>query len=404
MIQSNSIERTAIALFLCLSLMRTGILYAQQGEATSGATQVDSSVIDVEFKHSHGTLNTQAEVKARYADGSLLLLTPDGQLWTVLGEEIFRQSPVANRMNPLGADDIFSQLDPPLGDDFSVLSTRHYVLVFNTSEIYARWVAELFERLHRGFNNYWRSRNVELCEPRFPLVAIVFKDRASYLAYAEPEIGKTAQSMIGYYNLKTNRIVTFDLTGVDGFVPDNRRISSAVVINQILSQPQAERTVATIVHEAVHQLSYNCGLQTRLADNPLWLSEGLAMFFETPDVSNSKGWGAIGKVNLYNYQLFAQYLKRRSSDSLTTLIADDDRFRNAESAKDAYAESWALTYFLMKSRAREFSKYLQEMSQLPPLGEVDARQRLDTFRKYFGDDLASLDREFLNYLKRLQIR
>ncbi len=88
--------------------------------------------------------------------------------------------------------------------------------------------------------------------------------------------------MIGYYNLQTNRVTMYDLTGVDDLRQNRRRTSSASHVNQILSQPEAERTVATIVHEATHQLAYNSGLQTRFADNPFWVSEGLRFILRRP--------------------------------------------------------------------------------------------------------------------------
>jgi hypothetical protein len=191
------------------------------------------------------------------------------------------------------------------------------------------------------------------------------------------------------------------MTGVDGLVPAGTNISNSRVIQQILSRPQAERTVATIVHEAVHQLAFNSGLQTRLADNPLWLSEGIAMFFESPDGNDSKGWGTIGKVNQHNLRLFAQNFHKRSPDSLLSLITDDDRLRKSTTAAAAYPESWALTYFLMRTKSKEFTSYLQELSELPPLEEVEDRKRIETFKKHFGDDLDQLDAAFLAYIRSL---
>ena len=35
------------------------------------------------------------------------------------------------------------------------------------------------------------------------LVAAVFANKATYLDYAEREIGQSAKAMIGYYNIKT---------------------------------------------------------------------------------------------------------------------------------------------------------------------------------------------------------
>src|SRR5262249_47151910 len=155
--------------------------------------------------------------------------------------------------------------------------------------------------------------------------------------------------IIGYYNLKTNRMTMYDLTGVEAGGLGNDRNASAR-INQILSQPGAERTVATIVHEATHQLAFNSGLQVRFADVPFWLSEGIAIYFETPNLESTKGWRNIGSVNRYNLVNFRNYLPRREPGSLEKLLSDDKRFRDPMAGSDAYAEAWALTYFMLQTR------------------------------------------------------
>lgn len=344
----------------------------------------------------------RGEVVSELDEGRLLLLTEDGQLWTLEKDAIVSSSPSDTPFTPLTSDQIYEQFQQQLPGGFSVYKTRHYVLIYNTSEVYVKWVAELFEHLYRGFYNYWRSKGFRISEPRFPLVAVVFSNRPSYLVYAEREIGKSAEAMIGYYNMKTNRIVTYDMTGVDGVVPRGTRIASPAVIQQILSQPQAERTVATIIHEAVHQLAYNSGLQVRLADNPLWLSEGIAMFFETPDANNPKGWGAIGKVNPHNMRLFAQYVPQRPADSLLTLISQDQRLRSSETSSQAYPESWALTYYLMILKNKQFVAYLKELAEQPPLaGESSERERIELFKKHFGADLTELDKDLINFYRRM---
>lgn len=392
-----------VALLLVLAVQPGGDS-SLADEPAEAATQSPVVTIEIEFKSPQGQQAPAASVVGEavvdYADGSLLLLTQDGQLWTLHSEDIVARKNTEKTFTPLTSDQIYEQFKDQLPTGFNVYKTKHYVLVYNTSDIYVKWVAELFERLHRNFYNYWKSRGFKLEEPRFPLVAVVFSNKASYLAYAQREIGDSAQAMIGYYNMKTNRMVTYDLTGVDGLVPSGTRISSDAVIRQILSQPQAERTVATIVHEAVHQLAYNSGLQARLAANPLWLSEGLAMYFETPDAKSSKGWGAIGKVNQHNLRLFAQFVPSRPVDSLLTLISDDKRLRESTTAGQAYPESWALTYFLMNTYSKQFVEYLKELAELPPLGEVPQRDRIEQFKKHFGQDLEALDKQLINFYRR----
>ena len=67
----------------------------------------------------------------------------------------------------------------------------------------------------------------------------------------------------------------------------------------------------------------------------------------------------------------------------------------------AYGESWALTYFLLKTHGKEFAAYLTELSRRPPLEPTDPKRRIADFQKYFGEDLDKLDRDFIKYMSRL---
>jgi hypothetical protein len=202
--------------------------------------------------------------------------------------------------------------------------------------------------------------------------------------------------------MQTNRVTMYDLTGVDELRKSQRGGSSAAHINQVLSQPAAERTVATIVHEATHQLAYNTGLQTRYAGNPMWISEGIAVYFETPDLDSARGWRYIGAINRVHLNQFRQSLNRRPPDALETLLTEDARFRDPQASVDAYAGAWALNYFLLRARREQYVKYLQEIAQLPPLAEQTSGERLAQFRRAFGEDLARLDEEFIRYMRQVK--
>lgn len=369
---------------------------------SGGNAKADPTTLELEFETEFGTQVSIGEVVQEYNEGSLLFLTPDGQLWTLYDKQIVSRKPTDAVMQPLTSEEIYERFQQQLPPGFLVYKTKHYVIVYNTSGAYAKWVGELFERLYRGFYNYWkRQHQIDLDEPRFPLVAVIFKDKPSYLLYAKREVGDAAEAMIGYYNMKTNRMATYDLTGVNGLAPSGVPLTSTRVIEQVLARPQAERTVATIVHEAVHQIAYNSGLQVRLADNPRWLSEGLAMYFESPDFSSRSGW-SMGKVNYHNFRKFAQYLPTRPADSLTSLICSDQRLLDSSTAVHAYPESWALTYFLMKTQKENYAAYLKELANLPPLGETSERERVDLFKEYFGGDLLQLDQEFIKYIRKVR--
>jgi hypothetical protein len=345
--------------------------------------------------HVSGRLITDAQ------DGGLLILGRDGTLWAIQPDEIVEHQSDDVPFQALDRDELTKQVLAGLPAGFEVYTTANYIIIHNTSKVYAQWCGALFERLQRGFTNFWEQRRMPIRNPEVPLVALVFKDKESFVQYARPELGEAAPTIVGYYSLATNRVTTYNLTGIDARRP-SRRFSSAEQINQVLSSPEAARTVATIVHEATHQLAFNCGLHQRWGDVPMWVSEGIAVYFETPHLGSSKGWRAIGAVNRSRLLQFRQYLRSRPPDSLKTLLADDARFRTAESAINAYAETWALNYYLLKTRTADYVAYLQKIAGKPPLAKDSPEQRLQQFREAFGADLEGLDNSFVAQIMRLR--
>jgi len=332
-------------------------------------------------------------------DGGVMLQARDGALWMVQADEVADRSSDDRPFTPFTADEVAATLKSQLPTGFEIYQTKHYVLCFNTSRAYAQWCGTLFERLYQGFQNYWNNRGFELHEPEFPMAAIVFADRPTYARFARGELGDGVDSIIGYYSLRSNRMTMFDLTGTAG---TSAMRSSPQLIVRTLSQPDAAKTVATIVHEATHQIAFNCGLHQRYADIPLWVSEGVAVYFETPDLNSTKGWGTIGAVHRVRLAMFRAYLARRPADSLQTLLADDKRMRDPATAGSAYAEAWALNYFLINARSKQYADYLKTLAAKGPLVVDTPEKRLAEFRNAFGDDLTTLDRDFLKYVSRLR--
>lgn len=340
-------------------------------------------------------------IVAEAQDGGIVLQTTDGVLWPLQPEEFAERSHDEAPFEPLPRDVLGQRLLADLPAGFRLHQTANYLICYNTSTAYAQWCGALYERLLRGFRTFWETRGFPLRDPEFPLVALVFDRRASYIEHVRGELGEAAEAIVGYYSPSTNRVNMYDLTGVEGLRSPQEKVNTATLVNQILQRPDAAPMVATIVHEGTHQLAYNCGLQTRLADNPVWVSEGLAVYFETPDLRNSKGWSSIGTVNRHRLVQFRKYLERRPANSLELLLQDDRRFRDPASALDAYAEAWALNFFLLRTRSKEYVALLRALSAKPPVVFDDPETRLAEFRVALGDDLRKLDAEFLRYLRKL---
>ena len=66
-----------------------------------------------------------------------------------------------------------------------------------------------------------------------------------------------------------------------------------------------------------------------------------------------------------------------------------------------YAEAWALTHYLARSRGPDFVKYLKAMSQVPPLEPRTPHQNLAELRRYFDDDPARLDKKLDDHIRKL---
>jgi Protein of unknown function (DUF1570) len=356
----------------------------------------------VTLRHGEGQKTVAGQVVVTAEDGGLLLLAADGTLWAVEPDDLVARRGDEQPFKPLARDDLSRQLLEELPKGFDTYATRNYLICYNTSREYAAWCGALFERLYKGFTNYWSRKGMKLEPPRFPLVAIVFNSRQSYADFSRAELGDTAESIVGYYSLRSNRITMYDLTGIASLRATGDRRGSAAGINRMLARPEAEQAVATVIHEATHQIAFNSGLQRRFSDVPLWVSEGLAVYFETPDLASARGWRTIGAVNTSRLAQFQRYLARRPPTSLKTLISDDARIRNTRTALDAYAEAWALNYYLLHHHPRQYVAYLQMLSRKKELLWDDPQTRINEFQAAFGDNLGELDTDFLRQIQKLR--
>jgi hypothetical protein len=360
------------------------------------------AVEQVTYLRDGQTVRVEGKLITKAADGGLLLLAPSGELHAIQPDEIQEQASDDRPFAPLSATEAAEQLLATLPPGFQVYRTAHFVICYDTSRAYAEWCGSLFERLYRAFFNFWQRKGLALHEAELPLVAVIFADQAAYAQHAKPVLGDAASQIIGFYNLQSNRVTMYDLTGLEALRGQaGSARGSAAQINRLLKQPQAEAAVATIIHEATHQLAYNTGMHHRFADVPLWVSEGMAIYFESPDLESAKGWRSIGAVNRPRVDQLRTFWPARNSGSLPALLADDGRFRDTRQALNAYAEAWALNYFLLRTRQKDYVAYLKKLAEKPPMVYDDEATRLAEFREAFGQDLQKLDADFTRGTQKL---
>ena len=341
------------------------------------------------------------EILVEAQDGGVLFLRNDGQLLILQPDVIDDKTKEDESPPALSPKELSEQLLAELPEGFKIHSTKNYLVAYETERAYAKWIGNLYEgKLKKSFKRFWKNHKfrIKAQEPDFPLVAIIFANKPSYTAWVQRELGQPPGDMVAYYNLMTNRVAMYDLTAGQGNGAANDRN-----IESILRHPRSVPMVSTIIHEGTHQLMFNTGLQTRLADTPYWLNEGIAMFFETPDFKKKQGWKGPGKTNYDRLGDLLRYAKSRPQNSLETLISTDKRLQagGLESA-NAYAESWALIHFLINRKPGKFTEYLRHLTEKKRLVADEPQVRISDFKEFFGDNLSKLDAEFLEYVKALK--
>lgn len=309
------------------------------------------------------------------------LLTRDGRLWMFDPTKATEFRKLAAPFRGYSAAEMRSRLSQELGRNFEITGTGHYLVAHAPGQ--RDYWSRRFEELYRSFVRYFSIRGFRLKEPEFPLVAIVFRSQDEFVQYSRSEGSPTSPNVLGYYSRISNRIALFDRGGGAADSSDWKD------------------NAATIVHEASHQTAFNTGMHSRFADQPRWVVEGLGTLFEAQGVWDSSRYPT--KQDRYNQgrlRQFKQYLPHRPADSLTAFIASDQPF--FANINFGYAQAWALSFFLVETRPRQYCDYLACVAKRDPFSEYPPAERLADFTAAFGNDLRLLEAHFLKYMAALK--
>ncbi len=376
--------------------------------------RADDPLWRIEFRDDIGAVReVQGRILVEAEDGGLLIEDRARQLWNIPPTRQLARENADAPFTPLTVDEWRAALPTALGmptgnPAVAVVVTPHYVVATQGDPDVAARQAVLLELLLRGFVESWTERGVTLEAPDGLLPVLIFTRRDQYTDYVTQDAGPQLMDNPGYYSMRTNRIV---------LLADGAGASSAT---QARSRTSSDDTfVRTLVHEGIHQLAYNCGLHTRFADNPVWLTEGMAMVYEAlaPDLGRTLDEAGadtiepppglallcpvVLKAHPQRLQTFRASLPRRPAGALASLVENDERFRSAETAGLAYAEAWALTHLLLSTREDEYVAYLQRLQGRAPLTWDSSVERTAAFEEAFGPP-DELHVELLRHVRRLR--
>lgn len=347
-----------------------------------------------------------------------------------------RMVDVLNRLEPTAPDPDFEDFKGALGIAVKEERGPHILLLHQHSEIEAAARVALLERVVTSYYLTFAGSGVDLRVPDRRLIFAWFADQADYKAFLNRQNASPFANTRGYFHPTWNAVVAHDGRGSDEHrrnqetlsarraelkrfreafaqLPPRARAKVALAgepsrtVNREQANAWADRLDRDILreellleaqrlafddgiaaHEIIHLLATNSGLLPRHDAFPIWLQEGLAMQFE---VVRGGQWAGISRahdIRLADWRLL------RPSPSLEPLVRDRAFGRGYR--RGAYAEAWALVYFLRVRRPKEFVAYLDLLRN--PSGPSDANFAFDAFGRAFGSDLTTLERDWRAFL------
>jgi len=241
--------------------------------------------------------------------------------------------------------------------------SKHFTLIGNAGEKDIRKVGTRLEQFREVFSRLFNQSEIGFAPP---ITVIVFKNDSTYRPFKPLYQGKPS-----------------DVSGYFQSSDDAAYITLAA--NWGETNPYA-----VIFHEYVHAMM--SGSPHPL---PAWLSEGLAEYYSTFEVTDGGRRVGLGKAIPNHVRL----LRERGFLPLQALFAVDQAsplYNEADKKSLFYAESWALVHYLLLgdggNRQTQLRRFINAMAENRPGDEI--------FRDSFETDYATLERELKNYISR----
>jgi len=241
------------------------------------------------------------------------------------------------------------------------IKTENFTIVSNGSDKQARQVAKEFEQIRGVLIAGFPQLRVQSFVPIVVLALKSGDDLKELLSYRAPKVLPGGLFLPGWEN--SYAVVRLDQRSF--------RLASAAG-NSIIGIDVHPETL--IYHEYVHEL-----LHLNFARLPLWLNEGLSEFYGNTGVGDKEA-----RIGVPSPGLAA--VRNRPLIPLAELLKAGPRskyYTEQDLQRMFYAQSWALTHFLMFGPGMGKGDTLSAfMNRLQGAGAVDD---VEVFRQTFGD-------------------
>jgi tetratricopeptide (TPR) repeat protein len=246
------------------------------------------------------------------------------------------------------------------------LRSQHFLVLTDSNEKEGRRIATQFERMRAVFHVLLPDSTAD-------------SGRITVLALKD---AKTFQSLEPAAYLAKGQM---DLAGV--FL---RTLDSNYILIRLDHDHEPEHPYAIVYHEYTHLMN------SRFAWLPLWINEGLAEFYQSTDIGDKDV--RLGEPSTEDLL----YLRRHVLLPLTTILAVDHNspyYHEEEKGSVFYAESWALTHYLIVNDHNNNTHLLHDYFANLAAGQ----DSITAAQNAFGD-LKTLEQNLKFYVSRFNYR
>jgi tetratricopeptide (TPR) repeat protein len=246
-------------------------------------------------------------------------------------------------------------------EDWLQVRSPHFTVVTNADEKTGRRIADQFERMRAVFHVTFPHMSVDIGSP---IVVLAIKGEKDFRDL-EPQayLAKGQVKLAGLFLRAADK-------------------------NYVLLRADAEgeHPYSIVYHEYTHLLMSKAEEWL-----PLWLNEGLAEFYQNTDIHDKDL--ALGQPSRENLQLL-RYYPILPLPVLFTVDHKSPYYHEENKGSIFYAESWALTHYLLIKDIKEKTQHLPDYAQL-------VAQNVDPVvaaTRAFGD-LKQLQSNLENYIR-----
>lgn len=268
-----------------------------------------------------------------------------------------------------------------LGETFVRSETQHFVILSDCGRAWTQARSALLERAYHQFERMMQKLDLPVREPESKMLCVFINDYEMYRAFARAQDGVTAPWVAGYYAAFSNRAVFFNDATSPSFAKALEESDGTPGTRRKLEAQAAEITTAKTLHEAIHLIAFNCGLQSRARQAPFWLTEGLASCFESENPS--RAFGPDHPVPKRDAEM-AELLADENLIPLEALVAMNAAPPQDDGAAAAmYAQSYALFRHLFRYERDTLAAYFRDL-WAEPAGFISPRRHSEMFESRFG--------------------